>query len=168
MSAVFSAADKWEEPWHESLSNNAKVLYDYLYDTADNAGFKPVNKKIWCVYTGLDLDEINVVIDELKELVIIENGVAWIKHHLEYNRNVDILTQNNAKAKIRKIYEANKNHKTAYYYYSTLIDSTLLYSTEPWKKGIQVAKAKDVYESGSPLKPGELLQMREDAKSSED
>ena len=30
MSAVFSAADKWEEPWHESLSNNAKVLYDYL------------------------------------------------------------------------------------------------------------------------------------------
>ena len=46
--------------------------------------------------------------------------------------------------------------------------STLLYSTEPLKKGIQVAKAKDVYESNSPLKPGELLQMREDAKSSED
>ena len=51
MSSVFSAAEKWDEPWYGILSIEAKVLYDYLYDTADIAGFKPQNFHIWSAYT---------------------------------------------------------------------------------------------------------------------
>ena len=126
MSSVFSAAEKWDEPWYGILSIEAKVLYDYLYDTADNAGFKPQNFHIWSAYTGLTESEIESTLDELKEVVIIENGLAWLKDHLKFNRNVNINVQNNAMAKIRKTYKANKKHKSAFSYYSTLLDSTLL------------------------------------------
>ena len=127
MSSVFSASKKWEENWHEKLSIEAKVLYDYLYDTADIAGFKPQNFPIWSAYTGLTESEIESALEELKEVVIIENDLAWLKDHLKFNHNENINAKNNAREKIRKTYVANKNHKSAFSYYSTLLDSTLLY-----------------------------------------
>ena len=175
MSSVFSAAEKWDEPWYGILSIEAKVLYDYLYDTADNAGFKPQNFHIWSAYTGLTESEIESTLDELKEVVIIENGLAWLKDHLKFNRNVNINVQNNAMAKIRKTYVANKNHKSAFSYYSTLLDSTLLYSTEPLNKGrrsvnnsnefipvqpnMKIHKAQKFENGEPPMKVGDVLQL---------
>jgi len=135
MSSVFSAAEKWDEPWYGELSIGAKVLYDYLYDTADIAGFKPQNFPIWSAYTGLTESEIEKALEELKEVVIIENDLAWLKDHLKFNHNTNIKAKNNAREKIRKTYVANKNHKSAFSYYSTLLDSTLFYSTEPLNQG---------------------------------
>ena len=178
MSSVFSAAEKWDEPWYGILSIQAKVLYDYLYDTADIAGFKPQNFPIWSAYTGLTESEIEKALDELKEVVIIENGLAWLKDHLKFNRNVNINVQNNAMAKIRKTYVANKNHKSAFSYYSTLLDSTLPYSTEPLNKGrrsvnnsnefipvqsrMKIHRAKDFENGEAPMKVGAVLQLVEE------
>ena len=175
MSSVFSAAEKWDEPWYGILSIEAKVLYDYLYDTADNAGFKPQNFHIWSAYTGLTESEIESTLDELKEVVIIENGLAWLKDHLKFNRNVNINVQNNAMAKIRKTYEANKEHKAGFSYYSTLLDSTRLYSTEPLNKGrrsinnsndfipvqpnMKIHKAQKFENGEPPMKVGDVLQL---------
>ena len=127
MSSVFSASKKWEENWHGKLSIEAKVLYDYLYDTADIAGFKAQIFQIWSAYTGLTESEIESALDELKKPVIIENGLVWLKDHLKFNRNLKVNVQNNAMAKIRKTYEANKEHKAGFSYYSTRLYSTLLY-----------------------------------------
>jgi hypothetical protein len=137
VSSVFSAAEKWDEPWYGILSIEAKVLYDYLYDTADNAGFKPQNFHIWSAYTGLTESEIESALEELKEVVIIENDLAWLKDHLKFNRNVDINTQNPAKAKVRKTFEENENHKAAFCLYSSLIESTCLDSTKPLNQGLK-------------------------------
>ena len=156
MSAVFSGAEKWEENRHVELSIESKGLYDYLYDTADIAGFKPVSYHLWSAYTGLSVKEIKICLKELKEWVIIDNNLAWLKDHLNFNRNVKIHTKNNAYEKVRKTYRANKNHKAAFQYYSNLLDSTLLYSTEPLKKGIKFHKAaggtKPIMEAGDVLK----------------
>ena len=178
MSAVFSASDKWDELWYGNLSIEGKVLYDYLYDSADNAGFKPKNSRIWSAYTGLTESEIESTLEELKEVVIIENDLVWLKDHLRFNKNVDIHTQNNAMAKIRKTYEANKEHKAAFSYYSTLLDSTLPYSTEPLNKGrrsvnnsneympiqskIKIHRAKDFKNGEPPMKVGAVLQLAEE------
>ena len=127
MSSVFSASKKWEENWHEKLSIEAKVLYDYLYDTADIAGFKAQIFQIWSAYTGLSVSEIESALEELKEVVIIENDLAWLKDHLKFNRNVDINTKNPAKAKVRKTFEENKNHKDAFSFYSSLFLQTIYF-----------------------------------------
>jgi hypothetical protein len=156
MSAVFSGAEKWEENRHVELSIESKALYDYLFDTADIAGFKPVSYRLWSTYTGLSVKEIKTCLKELKEWVIIENNLAWLKDHLKFNRNDRIHTKNNALKKVRQTYRANKNHKAAFQYYSNLLDSTLLYSTEPLKKGIKFHKAaggtKPIMEAGDVLK----------------
>ena len=175
MSSVFSAAEKWDEPWYGILSIEAKVLYDYLYDTADNAGFKPQNFHIWSAYTGLTESEIESALEELKEVVIIENDLAWLKDHLKFNHNENINAKNNAREKIRKTYVANKNHKSAFSYYSTLLDSTLPYSTEPLNKGrrsinnsndfipvqpnIKIHKAQKFENGEAPMKAGDVLQL---------
>ena len=177
MSSVFSAAEKWDEPWYGILSIEAKVLYDYLYDTADIAGFKPQNFPIWSAYTGLTESEIEKALEELKEVVIIENDLAWLKDHLKFNHNTNIKAKNNAREKIRKTYVANKNHKSAFSYYSTLLDSTLPYSTEPLNKGrrlvnnsnefipvqsrMKIHRAKDFENGEPPMKVGDFLGMVE-------
>tara|TARA_Y100000590_G_scaffold188339_2_gene214669 strand:+ start:15646 stop:16242 length:597 start_codon:yes stop_codon:yes gene_type:complete len=136
MSSVFSAADKWEEPWHSKLSKRSKLLYDYLYDTADNAGFKGVNFSVWSGYTGLSETEIKSSLDELKEVVIIENDVAWLKDHIRYNRNEHINAKTNPMEKVRKAFLVNRNHKKAFALFSSLVDSDLLSSSEPLNQGL--------------------------------
>ena len=178
MSSVFSASKKWEENWHEKLSIEAKVLYDYLYDTADIAGFKAQIFQIWSAYTGLSVSEIESALEELKEVVIIENDLAWLKDHLKFNRNENINGKNNTRDKIRKTYVANKNHKAAFSYYSTLLDSTLPYSTEPLNKGrrsinnsndfipvqpnMKIHKAQKFENGEPPMKVGAVLQLVEE------
>ena len=157
MSAVFSGAEKWEENRHVELSIESKGLYDYLFDTADIAGFKPVSYPLWSTYTGLSVKEIKVCLKELKEWVIIENNLAWLKDHLKFNRNVKIHTKNNAYEKVRQTYRANKNHKAAFQYYSNLLDYTLLYSTEPLKKGRKIHKAAE--ETKPMMEVGQVLKM---------
>ena len=167
MSSVFSGAEKWEENRHVELSIESKALYDYLYDTADIAGFKPVSYRLWSTYTGLSVKEIKICLKELKEWVFIENNLAWLKDHLKFNRNDRINVQNNAMKKIRKIYETNKNHKAAFHYYSTLLESTLLYSTEPLKKGKKKFHKAEDFNSKPEFKPGEIIDLYKQGKSNE-
>jgi len=136
VSSVFSASGKWEEPWHSKLSKRGKLLYDYLYDTADNAGFKGVNFSVWSGYTGLTESEIKSTLDELKEVVIIENEVAWLKDHIRYNRNEHINAKSAPMAKVRKTFLENRKHKKAFSLFSSLINSPLLSSSEPLSQGL--------------------------------
>ena len=170
MSCKYVDPVRWQTPDFFELPSSSKLLFCYLYDNCDRAGFIPVNKPLWSFNTGILQDELNTAMDTLSEFVIVENGIAWLSNHLVDNRNFPLNKRNKAHKAIINLFERNSNHVSSFQYYSSL---TIQDTTRQYKDNtIHYNTGEDLSSFDPPnrigLKPGELLQMREDAKSSED
>ena len=173
MSCKYVDPVRWQTPDFFELPSSSKLLFCYFYDNCDLAGFIPVNKPLWSVYTGIPKDELDKVIDTLSEFVIVEDGIAWLCNHLVDNRNFPLNERNKAHRSIINLFERNSNHISSFKYYSslTLQDTTRLY--KDYTRQDNTGEDLSSFDPPSSndkigLKPGELLQMRENAKSSED
>ena len=173
MSCKYVDPVRWQTPGFFELPSSSKLLFCYLYDNCDLAGFIPVNKPLWSFNTGILKDELDTAMDTLSEFVIVEDGIAWLSNHLVDNRNFPLNKRNKAHKAIINLFERNSNHVSSFQYYSSL---TIQDTTRQYKdKTIHYNTGEDLSSFDPPssnnrigLKPGELLQMREDAKSSED
>ena len=173
MSCKYVDPVRWQTPGFFELPSSPKLLFCYLYDNCDLAGFIPVNKPLWSFNTGILQDELNTAMDTLSEFVIVENGIAWLSNHLVDNRNFPLNKRNKAHKAIINLFERNSNHVSSFQYYSSLTiqdttrqykDNTIHYNTGEDLSSFDPPSSNDRIG----LKPGELLQMREEAKSNED
>jgi len=136
MSCKYSDPSRWQSPEFFNLSGQAKYLYCFLYDNCDLAGFIPVNDGLWNVLTGIPKENITSILDELGDLVDVDNGIAWLKNHLDENRNLPLNRKNNAHKSIIKIFEKRKDHTSSWKFFQSLpiqditSTSTLHYTTE--------------------------------------
>ena len=63
MAKRFTDTDKWKDEWYTELSNDYKVIWQYLLDTCDNAGIYKRNIKLlnyYCNTNVSDKDILNV------------------------------------------------------------------------------------------------------------
>jgi len=97
--------DKWEDRWFCRLSPEAKLLFLYLCDACDSAGFWEINLNEAAYRTGLQSEDNTPLInasmkgltgafDELKSRFIIEGDVLWIKNFIEHQRNLPLNEEN--------------------------------------------------------------------------
>jgi len=112
---------RWEDPYFTQRSLKAKYLYLFLYDRSNNAGFIAINYALWSVYTGIAKNDISSLMDELEEVVIVENGYAWLKNHLFLNRNYPLNPENNAHKSIFRMFEERSDHSKAWKFYNSHI-----------------------------------------------
>ena len=131
MSCKYVDPVRWQTPGFFELPSSSKLLFCYLYDNCDLAGFIPVNKPLWSFNTGILQDELNTAMDTLSEFVIVENGIAWLSNHLVDNRNFPLNKRNKAHKAIINLFERNSNHVSSFKYYSSLTiqDTTRHYKT---------------------------------------
>ena len=109
MSSRLSSTDKWNDAWFNSLSPNAKLLFFYLVENCDNAGFYEINKKFLMFFTGLDNDNLVSAITELKKAYIKSNdGLRiWIINFLKYQKKTPLNFANNNHKQIISIIQYN-------------------------------------------------------------
>jgi hypothetical protein len=95
MAKRFTDTDKWKDEWYTELSNDFKVIWQYLLDNCDNAGIIKRNIKLLNYYCNT-----NVLADDIlnvfKDRVSIISDDKWIINKFcIYQYGNDFLSNNN-------------------------------------------------------------------------
>ena len=85
MSYRITITEKWKDDWFNSLSPNSKLLFLFLVDNCNNAGFYDVRRKFLLFYIGLNDKELDEAIIQLKKTYIKSNDGSriWIKNFIK-------------------------------------------------------------------------------------
>lgn len=98
MAYRFSNTDKWNDKWFYELKPLEKLLFIYLCDNCDIAGFIEVNIRRW--KTDIDTDERNLegALKGLQRgLVYSESGdCIYIRNYLKHQKNLPLNPNNKA------------------------------------------------------------------------
>lgn len=101
----FSETDKWKDEWFASLSVIEKVVFLFLIDNCDNAGFFEINTRVNSFLIGIKEDEYLGAIKGLNRgLIASKDGkIFWIKNFLFHQKNLPLNQENNAHRQIINI-----------------------------------------------------------------
>ena len=104
MAVKFTNAKKWDDVWFSQLTMEQKVMFMYLCDMCDIAGFLEINPKITTLRTGIQ--DVNGTINSLSKSIVYKDGYIWIKKHIKHQKNLPINPKNGAhKAIIKSVAE---------------------------------------------------------------
>jgi len=104
MAVKFTDAKKWDDVWFSQLTLEQKVMFMYLCDECDIAGFLEVNERLASLQTGVE--DVRGAIESLSKSVLYKDGYVWIKKHLKHQKNLPINMRNGAhKAIVKSIAE---------------------------------------------------------------
>lgn len=77
MAKRFTDTDKWKDEWYTELSNDYKVIWQYLLDTCDNAGIYKRNIKLLNYYCNTNVSAEDIL-EVLKDRVSLISDDKWI------------------------------------------------------------------------------------------
>jgi len=144
--ARFTAPEKWNDEWFSNLKPIEKLLFLYLVDRCDNAGFFEINKRFDAFLIGITEDEFLVNLRAIKKTYIasIDGRKIWLKNYLFYQKNLPLNPDNNAHKQIISFIKTNINNFN--YDFNYLGANEGLFS--PIGKGNILGKGKGKVEEG--------------------
>jgi len=110
--ARFTAPEKWNDEWFSNLKPTEKLLFLYLVDRCDNAGFFEINKRIDAFLIGITEDDFLATLRALKKTYVpsLDGRKIWIKNYLKYQKNLPLNPDNNAHKQIITFILSNKEN----------------------------------------------------------
>jgi len=104
MSVKFTNPKKWDDVWFAGLTMEQKVMFVYLCEKCDIAGFLEINERLITLQTGIE--NVSDNIKSLSKSIIYRDGYVWVKKHLKHQKNLPINPRNGAhKAIVNSIRE---------------------------------------------------------------
>jgi hypothetical protein len=100
MSKRFSETAKWRDPWFMDLPTDSKLLFLYLIDNCNNAGFWEENPRIACFEIGIDERAYQGALKGLARGIKGASGWLWLRRFLRHTKNEALNPQNNAHKQI--------------------------------------------------------------------
>jgi len=92
----FTETNKWEDKWFRRLSPTEKLVFIYMCEKCDSAGFYEVDNELMAFHTGLSEQEIEGAYEGLARGLLGANGVYWIRNFLKHQKNENLNPENNA------------------------------------------------------------------------
>lgn len=84
----FTDTEKWSDPWFRSLRAAHKLIFLFIIDRCDNAGFYEVDIDSMMFHTGLKREHIEAAWEPLSRGIIQgKEGYVWVKNFLFHQRN---------------------------------------------------------------------------------
>lgn len=110
--ARFTVPVKWNDEWFSNLKPIEKLIFLYLTDRCDNAGFFEINKRIDSFLIGISQDEFVGYLNAIKKCYIASKDLkkVWLKNYLKHQRNLPLNPENNAHKQIILIIQSNENN----------------------------------------------------------
>lgn len=105
--------DKWKDEWFLGLSAHAKLLFFYLCENCDVAGFYKLNSRFMQKQTNINAKDIVDALNDLKKAIVFNNSTdktnkkIWVKNFLFYQQQLPLEKNNPAHKKIALIIEKN-------------------------------------------------------------
>jgi len=92
MAYRFTNTDKWDDSWFSNLKPSEKLLFNYLCDNCDIAGFIEINIKRWASDTGYDKPTIEGALKGLKRGLINSNtnDCIYLRTFLKHQKNLPL------------------------------------------------------------------------------
>jgi len=97
MSYRFTDSEKWRKPRFRGFTPEVKLIYLYILDNCDLAGFMEVDNESISFHTGLLLDQIQSCMDILKDKEILSGDGWWfVKNFIKMQKNHPLNPKNHA------------------------------------------------------------------------
>jgi hypothetical protein len=107
MSYRYTNTDKWNDGWFSNLKPLEKLLFNYLCDECDIAGFIEVITKNWAIEIGTTESAIKEALKGLQRAFIysLEGDTIFIRNFLKHQKNLPLKENNPAHKGILKRFE---------------------------------------------------------------
>jgi hypothetical protein len=96
MANRFTITEKWNDPWFCELPPFSKLLFLYLCDNCDIAGFWEINIRKAAFDTGMSANTIKGAFKELSRGLVIKGDWIWIKNFIKHQKNIPLNVNNKA------------------------------------------------------------------------
>ena len=103
MASRFTQTEKWDDKWFRQLSPNAKVLYWYVWDKCNIAGFWEVDLEGALFHTKIPQRGIEGAYKELARGFLANGDYVWIRKFLYHQRNLPLNENNPSHRGILKV-----------------------------------------------------------------
>lgn len=104
----FSETDKWRDPWFRSLKPPQKLLFLFVIDNCNNAGFWEEDRDYACYCTGMNEEQYQGALKGLTRGLVAADGWLWIRKFLKHQRNADLNPKNKAHSQIIRLLREQK------------------------------------------------------------
>ena len=94
MAVKFTNTKKWDDVWFSELTMEDKVMFVYLCDMCDIAGFLEINERLIKFHTGIE--DVRGAVKSLSKSVIYRDGYIWIMKYIKHQKNLPLNPNNNA------------------------------------------------------------------------
>lgn len=108
MSSRFTQTEKWDDKWFRGLTVNAKVLYWYIWDKCNIAGFWEVDLDGAIFHTKIKPNVIRGAYEELSRGLVGAGEYVWVRKFLYHQKNLPLNPENNAHRGILRCIEEYK------------------------------------------------------------
>ena len=111
MAYRFTNTEKWEDNWFSSLKQIEMLLFMYLCDSCDIAGFAEINYKRWAVDLNSTPDTIEAALKGLERGIVFskEHDAIYLRNFLKHQKNLPLNPNNKAHIGIMRRFELYKH-----------------------------------------------------------
>jgi hypothetical protein len=111
MAYRYTNTDKWSDAWFSELTPYEKLVFIYLCDNCDMAGFIEYTPKKWAFDIGFDVDDVLGALEGLSRGLIYSESkdCIFLRNFLKHQKNLPLNEKNNAHLGIIKRFNEYKN-----------------------------------------------------------
>lgn len=96
----FTETAKWDDPWFRSLSGPAKLVFLYIIDRCNNAGFWEMDEESITYHTKLESKHVEGALKALTRGIKAASGWVWVRRFLRHQKNEPLNPANPAHKQI--------------------------------------------------------------------
>ena len=104
----FTETEKWKDAWFRRLKPAEKLLWFYIIDNCDNAGFFEMDVEMCEFLTGMKSEHIESALAGLSSRLIAGEGLFYVTNFLKHQKNATLNPENNAHKQIIALIEEHK------------------------------------------------------------
>jgi hypothetical protein len=106
MAYRFTDTEKWKDRWFLELKPVEKLLFYFIVDNCNIAGFIEVNKRIWAAQLNTDMKQIEGALKGLQRGLIYSKcgTVLYVRNFIKHQKNYPINPDNKAHVGILKAF----------------------------------------------------------------
>jgi len=116
MAKRFTDTDKWKDEWFTELDPILKILWIYITDTCDHAGFWKVNFRLASYCLNSPVDKQSAINAFSQRVDVLSDDIWFIKKFIRFQYGVPLNIKNNAHKGVLKSLEKHRVETSPYIY----------------------------------------------------